>query len=105
MPPKGVGFPDPLSGTLNRGNHLSMSPCSTLGRRFGSPATRPAWGPQRRRFASWTHARAWMRMADAIAAEDIPEQRKGLYRSVAEKAERQKKMLPEYRARVAGFRG
>jgi len=73
-------------------------PWTVLPTRFGS------WNAQRRRYARWAHSGHWMRMAEAIAAADVPDRRKQLYRSVADKAERQKRMLPEYRARVTGVR-
>jgi putative transposase len=74
-------------------------PWTTLPQRLGS------WGAQRRRFARWAHSGAWSRLADAIAAADVPDVRKQLYRRVASKAERQRRMLPEHRFRVTGVRG
>jgi len=73
-------------------------PWTVLPARFGS------WNAQRRRYARWAHSGHWTRIADAIAAADLPDGRKRLYRSAADKAERQKRMLPEYRARVTGVR-
>jgi transposase len=74
-------------------------PWTTLPARYGS------WNAQRRRFSRWSHSGHWSKIADAIEAADVPDDRKRLYRRIANKAERQKAMLPEYRARVTGFRG
>jgi hypothetical protein len=69
------------------------------------PARLGSWDAQRRRFSRWAHAGHWSRIAEAIeACPDVPDARKALYRSVADKAARQKALLPEYRRRVCGFR-
>ena len=74
-------------------------PWTVLPERFGS------WDAQRRRFSRWAHAGHWGRIADAVeASTEIADARKLLFRKVANKAKRQCELLPEYRARVTGFR-
>ena len=63
------------------------------------------WNAQRRRFARWSHAGHWARLAEAVdAAPNVAADRKQLYDRIAQKAARQKALLPEFRARVTGYR-
>ena len=83
---------DALLWLVSKGRPWTMLP-----EKFGS------WDSQRHRFARWAHKGVWTNIAEVIAGGDFSESRKQLFRSVALKAERQKKMLPEHRRRVTGY--